>query len=1145
MKTQISRDSFRPAANYAGVYLQQGRMIVDADWNEATAIANARLEAALRDAVASGAPRLGGLAIVPAGSGVAIRPGALYVEGVPARLAGTADITLLGQPDYAHAPALPGGGNFRLYADVWERCITGIEDDGLLDAGLHGADTATRTRTLLQVKWCADGIDPADPAQNPPLGNAALALQLRQIAVDASDPCNPCAAELEVDEPVGNYLFRVEVHDVFTGTDGHPHLWLKWSRDNGAEAYTPETFPAGFDQGDWVWEYFDSDSENLLGHHFPAGQARRRGVLVESFDASRPAGTPGRFVRQWDGFAEIDLSSHTLLQGADRGVTLSAGLGADAHGAFRFGARPNAVSLNLELFRLELVIVGTTFVAGDYWQVPVRQATDASGDWLLGSASTGEPPRGPRHHYLPLARVSGGVLTPPADVAQADAESRRFHFPPLTDLRAADIGFTPTCAGLYGSAPNVQAALDALCSIGAEDIAYTPATCAAVPSVRSLLGTVPGYPDVDGDGRATVKDQLDALLCHLNAARLPYDGSTSLARWRDVLENPAGAAPTTAQQAIDVLLNQFDSSDLRHTLNGCVGNADMPRTVSELLALGTGEQPLSTLLNRLFCELNATHLPLRKGTLACADLRTDASVLTVQDALDKLCESAGDGCEVSVAPGQLESRLREFQASTLRDLSLCLLPGAHNIAAALQIGGKRALRIRGVAPNACVIVVDNLLVELGAEEIVLEGLFVRASRAAQLQLNSARASVSRCNLQRSGSVEGERPFVRVGTRTQMCQLAWRDNFMIDTWTRTTPIGNVLTDAATLGNVTLAEQFRGILDDPSLFNDPERFDRQVGGVLDTLESLPVEQRVAVADAIQRSVLGGASAPVKRVAAKTAVKGAVKGAAKAAPKAAAKTTRAVASKKAAAAATAPGQAIGRATVSIDRLGGNLLQKDGTSNVVLRDELLRAAVQRDALQEAIVGGLLAVVTETGNNIALAISSNDSEVTLADNRVFGEVLLMNQLERAGTGVPAAQVGVDPELATLNRVDGDVGFIVGGRFVCRGNRILRLRCLVPQAQVTSGRLAGNVRCFAQAVLDGNQLVGYGHSLAARALQVNGNDFDNGNPGRPRPTSRFFCARTTFAGNSASFADEFTPTFISAEPNGVAATLFLVRRFPS
>lgn len=1134
MKTQISRDSFRPAANFSGVYLQQGRMILDADWNEATAIANARLEAALRDTVASGAPRTGGLSIVAAGAAIAIRPGALYVDGVPARLAGAADIPLLSQPDYRFAPALPGA-SYRLYADVWERAVSGVEDESLLDAGLHGADTATRTRTVLQVKWCADGDNPADPTQNPPQGNAALALQLRQIAVDASDPCNPCAAEVEVDEPVGNYLFRVEVHDVRT-VDGHLRLTLKWSRDNGAEAYTPSTFPAGFDQGDWVWEFFDADTENLLGHHFPAGQPRRRGVIAETFAVPGAAGEPTRCVRQWDGYAEIDLVSRTLVRGMDRQVRLSAALGANAHGAFRFGTRPGAVTLNLELFKLELLIVGTAFVAGDYWQVAVREATHASGQWLLGTDSAGEPPRGLRHRYLPLGRVVGGVLQ-----TQTDAERRRFHFPPLSDLRASDVGFTPQCAGLYGTAENVQQALNALCDIGAEDIGYTLPGCGtapgAAPTVRTLMGSVPNFPNLDlADKNPSVKDILDALLCHLNAARLPYDGSAAavLARWQDVQEGAAAPPPATVQQALDTLLTQFDSSDLPHALTACAGGADMPRTVRELMGpIAPGSHSVASLLNRLFCDFNATHLPLRKSSLACADLRTDTAVVTVQDALDKLCQIAGDGCEVSVAPGRLESVLREFQASALQDLSLCLLPGTHDITAALQVSGKRGLRIRGVAPNACVIVVPGLVVDLGAAEIVIEGVYVRATGAAQLQLNAARVSVSRCELQRGGSVEGERPFFRIGRRTQMTQLFWRDNVMIDGWTRTRPSAGVLGDAVAMGNATLAGKIRLILDDPLLFTDPPRFELALSGVLDTIDALPQEERIAVADVIDRGLQRDA-APWTTVAKRST-------AAKA--KAAQPATK-VASKTRARAVTAavvpPEAAIPTPVLA----GGHVLQVVHGS-AVLRDELVRKTVQRDVLRDALVGQLFATVTESGYNTALAISSNDSEVTLTSNRIFGEVLQMNQLERAGGGVAANLVGVDPELAAVNRVDRTVGFSLGGRFVCSGNLILRLRCLVPQAGVVSGRLSGVVRCSSHGVLDGNRFSEYGHSLAAHVVQLGGNDFENGPPGRPRSTARFFCARATFAGNTASFADEFTPVFISAEPNAVAATTMLVSRFPS
>ena len=108
MKTQISRDTFQPTRRYSGVQLQQGRMIVDADWNELSDIVRARLEAALADAVSSGAPKVGGLELFFSGPNLLVRPGRLYVEGVPATLDGPdSGVALTAQPDYPHSPPLP------------------------------------------------------------------------------------------------------------------------------------------------------------------------------------------------------------------------------------------------------------------------------------------------------------------------------------------------------------------------------------------------------------------------------------------------------------------------------------------------------------------------------------------------------------------------------------------------------------------------------------------------------------------------------------------------------------------------------------------------------------------------------------------------------------------------------------------------------------------------------------------------------------------------------------------------------------------------------------------------------------------------------------------------------------------------------
>jgi hypothetical protein len=77
-----------------------------------------------------------------------------------------------------------------LYADVWDRPVTALERPELMDPALHGADTATRSQTLLQVKWCANTLDPLDPAVNPPMGNGLATLTLRKID-SGSDPATP------------------------------------------------------------------------------------------------------------------------------------------------------------------------------------------------------------------------------------------------------------------------------------------------------------------------------------------------------------------------------------------------------------------------------------------------------------------------------------------------------------------------------------------------------------------------------------------------------------------------------------------------------------------------------------------------------------------------------------------------------------------------------------------------------------------------------------------------------------------------------------------------------------------------------------------------------------------------------------------
>ncbi len=353
MKTEISRDSHQPEQRYSGVYQQQGRMLTDADWNELVDILKHRLDDALGDVVGSkqgsngGIPRHRALKIIPhAGDHFMIQPGHVYVDGMAARLPGQTNFSYNTQPDFPAPPPRPGTGNYLLYVDVWERTVTQLMDARLRDAGLHGADTCTRKQTLCQIKSApfdpasVVNIDPENALQNPPQGNAKLSLLLLQKTTQP-DPCDPCADTLNVDSKPGNYLFRVELHEVLSAATGVQKITLKWSSENGAEQFEAlpdkQQMPAGFISDKWVYEFFDMTTEKHLGvHHATAGWQVPQGVLSLINEPANPYTVPNiagstetkKFIRRWDGYATFNWDSVNaewlLSEGVNRGVALSA-----------------------------------------------------------------------------------------------------------------------------------------------------------------------------------------------------------------------------------------------------------------------------------------------------------------------------------------------------------------------------------------------------------------------------------------------------------------------------------------------------------------------------------------------------------------------------------------------------------------------------------------------------------------------------------------------------------------------------------------------------------------------------------------------------------------------------------------------------
>jgi hypothetical protein len=547
MKTQISRNSFEKTKRYTGVYQQQGRMLTDADWNEMGDLLREKLAEALEDLVGNGSPRLGGLTVT---SDKRIQPGDIYLDGLRALFPGKAPVTASAQPDLPGYPSLPATGPYVVYADMWERTVTALEDPGLRDPGLHGADTCTRTQLMLQVKTCPQNTNPESDI--PKKGNASLSLELHS-SMEANDPCDPCAGLLSAGEgQVGNYLFRLEVHSV-QGSAGNPtRLVLKWSSENGAEQYTaqnPDKMPPGFISTRYVYEFFNLISEKHTGLHLSSGFTPTSGILKTDYEIPEGTSEPRDFVRRWDGYCDLTRTGPTwsLSAGLDKGVVLSTSASAAAPGHVSLG--PN-LSINLEALLLNLELTGKTFITGDFWLAPIRETIHIQGSEVI----TGKEPSGITHHYLKLARVaSDGTLKSYDD----DADRRRHSFPPLTDLDAHDIGYQADCGnGFFQNfIGTVKEALNKVCTIQAKDIGF------GKPCNTGIY-----Y----GNTVSTVEDALK-LLCDIRADQVSYQPGTGCTYF--------DAATKTVQDAIDSLCKHPAGGGCKIT----VGSGGQFETIEEAL----------------------------------------------------------------------------------------------------------------------------------------------------------------------------------------------------------------------------------------------------------------------------------------------------------------------------------------------------------------------------------------------------------------------------------------------------------------------------------------------------------------------------------------------------------------------------------
>src|SRR5262249_12281890 len=159
----FTRDTFNPAKRYSRVLMQQGRVLLDEDWNEQTSILLHYLRTLATDLFGPhwGPKKIGdadndGFAIKSVEdlkNDFSILPGRYYVDGILCE--NHSAVAYTKQADFPQRPAGKDGlksGASLVYLDVWERHITALEDGLIREVALGGPDTATRAQVVQQVR---------------------------------------------------------------------------------------------------------------------------------------------------------------------------------------------------------------------------------------------------------------------------------------------------------------------------------------------------------------------------------------------------------------------------------------------------------------------------------------------------------------------------------------------------------------------------------------------------------------------------------------------------------------------------------------------------------------------------------------------------------------------------------------------------------------------------------------------------------------------------------------------------------------------------------------------------------------------------------------------------------------------------------
>jgi hypothetical protein len=432
MRGDFSRVTFDPNKAFTRVLEQQGRVQLDADWNEQMDIFWHYLRTLATDIIGPhGGPTAQDFEITtkpsPDGSRITdlgIGFGRYYVQGILCENPAVdgcgnnrPEVRYFSQPYFSRdinddddqiSTLLP----LMVYLDVWERHITPLEDDQIREVALLGPDTTTRSQVVWQVKIgrlpdgvgaCADLTPEIIEQSLHPRPRGCLRARAKPAAPSTDACILPPQSRFRGFE---NQLYRVEIHR----SGAAEVATFKWSRNNGSTV-----FP--------VDGVVDGSVVSLVNLGRDGGYSLAKDDLVEVIDDDY----------ELNGEAQ-DLLKVIAVDSALRQVTLSGmptssvGHKANKHPLLRRWDQKSGAgtALNsagtitvvenewIELEdQVEIMFESNdgNYRTGDYWLIPARVATGdviwpRTVETVAGeerSVALPKPPQGIQHFYAPLA----------------------------------------------------------------------------------------------------------------------------------------------------------------------------------------------------------------------------------------------------------------------------------------------------------------------------------------------------------------------------------------------------------------------------------------------------------------------------------------------------------------------------------------------------------------------------------------------------------------------------------------------------------------------------------------------------------------------------------------------------------------------